>query len=163
MSSVGREIADLKMNAYSKLHIPLKEEIMEEIIAIGKAVADSISVQNPVDDTIVIFVENNNSDWEFYGFVGDSTGTIDTEGNLIHIGDSVEMHCKDGHTSGQYALKILPKQKSINFFKGKVVKSYKKLSKNICALDNGIFHFVSCLAEYLKSIKQSDTENEDII
>lgn len=159
MSSVGREISDLKLNAYSKLHIPTKDEVMEDIIAIGKIIADSLESPKPLDDIKVIFVESN-SDLEFFGFVGDNIGTIDTEGNLIHIGDSVKMFCKDGHTSRQFALKILPKQKSINFFNGKVVKSYKKLQKKNGSWKQGIFHFVSCLEEYQKSINQPNTEKE---
>lgn len=152
MSSVGREISEYKMNAYHKIHIPTKDEVMEDMIAIGKAIADSLLTPKPADDIKAIFVESNNGDLEFYGFVGDGTGTIDTEGNLLHIGDTIEMHSKDGHTSRQYVLRILPKQKSINFFNGKLVKSYKDLSKYICSQDHGIFHFVSCLDEYYKSI-----------
>lgn len=152
MSSVGREISDLKMNAYAKLHIPTKEEMMEDIIAIGKTIADSLEMPKPADDIKAIFVESNNGDLEFYGFVGDGAGTIDTDGNLLRIGDTIEMHCKNGHSLKEYVLRILPKQKSINFFNGKLVKSYKDLSKNICSQDYGIFHFVSCLDEYNKSI-----------
>lgn len=158
MSSVGREISDLKMNAYAKVHIPTKEEMMEDIITIGKTIADSLLMPKPADDIKAIFVENNNSDLEFYGFVGDGAGTIDIEGNLLHIGDTIEMHCKNGHTLKEYVLRILPKQKSINFFNGKLVKSYKELSKNICSQDHGIFHFVSCYDTYLKSINQANTD-----
>lgn len=165
MSSVGKEISDLKMNAYAKIHIPTKEEMMEDIIAIGKAISDSKTMPKPNDDIKAIFVENNNRDLEFYGFVGDGAGTIDTEGNLIHIGDVVEMHLKDGNSLRQLVLRILPKQKSINYYNGKVVKSYKQLTKNNCSQDYDIFHFVSCLDTYLKSINQpnSDKENEDVI
>lgn len=159
MSSVGREISDLKLNAYSKIHIPTKNEVMEEIIAIGKIIAGSLESSKPLDDIKVIFVENN-TDLEFFGFVGDGAGTIDTEGNLIHIGDSVKMFRKDGYTSKHFALKILPKQKSINFLKGKVVKSYKELQKKNGSWEQGIYHFVSCLEEYLKSVKQTDTEKK---
>lgn len=157
MSSVSREISDLKMNAYAKLHIPKKEEMMEDIIAIGKTIADSLEMPKPADDIKAIFVESNNGEWEFYGFVGDGAGTVDTEGNLLHIGDTIEMYSKDGHTSRQYVLRILPKQKSINFFNGKLGKSYKELSKYICSQDHGIFHFVSCLDVYLKSKNQPNT------
>ncbi len=154
MSSVGKEISDLKMNAYAKLHIPTKEEMMEDIITIGKTIADSLLTPKPANDIQVIFVENNNGDWEFYGFIGDSAGMIDTEGNLIHIGDVIEMHLKDGNSLRQLVLRILPKQKSINYYNGKVVKSYKQLTKNNCSQNYNIFHFVSCLDEYLKSINQ---------
>lgn len=152
MSSVGREISEYKMNAYKKIHIPTKDEVMEDMIAIGKAISDSKTMPKPNDDVMAMFVENNNHDLEFYGFVGDGAGTIDTVGNLLHIGDTIEMHSKDGHTSRQYVLRILPKQKSIDFFNGKLVMPYKKLSKNVCSQDHGIFHFVSCLDEYYKSI-----------
>lgn len=152
MLNTAKYIAEQKMKAYEKIHIPTKDEVMENIIAIGKAVADTLDNPKPLKDVCAVFVENNNRDLEFYGFVGDGAGTIDTEGNLLHIGDTIEMYCKDGHTSRQYVLRILPKQKSIDFFNGKLVKSYKKLSKNICSQDHGIFHFVSCLDEYNKSI-----------
>ncbi len=152
MSSVGKEISDYKMNAYSKIHIPLIDEVIEDMIAIGKTISDSKTMPKPNDDVMAVFVENNNRDLEFYGFVGDGAGTIDTEGNLLHIGDTIEMHSKDGHTSRQYVFRILPKQKSIDFFNGKLVMPYKKLSKNVCSQDHGIFHFVSCLDEYNKSI-----------
>lgn len=152
MSGVGREISEYKMNAYAKIHIPTKDEVMEDMITIGKAIAGTLDNPKPLKDVYAVFVENNNRDLEFYGFVGDGAGTIDTEGNLLHIGDTIEMHSKDGHTSRQYVLRILPKQKSIDFFNGKLVKSYKDLSKYICSQDHGIFHFVSCLDEYNKSI-----------
>jgi hypothetical protein len=140
------------MNAYTKIHIPTKNEVMEDMIAICKAIADSLLTPKPADDIKAIFVESNNGDLEFYGFIGDGTGTIDTDGNLLRIGDTIEMHCKNGHSLKEYVLMILPKQKSINFFNGKLVKSYKNLSKNICSQDHGIFHFISCLDEYYKSI-----------
>lgn len=152
MLNTAKYIAEQKIKAYEKIHIPTKDEVMEDMIAIGKAIAGTLDNPKPLKDVYAVFVENNNRDLEFYGFVGDGAGTIDTEGNLLHIGDTVEMYCKDGHTSRQYVLRILPKQKSIDFFNGKLVKSYKKLSKNICSQDHGIFHFVSCLDEYNKSI-----------
>lgn len=152
MLNTTKYIAEQKLKAYEKIHIPTKDEVMEDMIAIGKAIAGTLNNTKSLKDVCAVFVENNNRDLEFYGFVGDGAGTIDTEGNLLHIGDTVEMYCKDGHTSRQYVLRILPKQKSIDFFNGKLVKSYKKLSKNICSQDHGIFHFVSCLDEYNKSI-----------
>lgn len=152
MLNTAKYIAEQKIKAYEKIHIPTKDEVMENIIAIGKVVAGTLDNPKPLKDVYAVFVENNNRDLEFYGFVGDGAGTIDTVGNLLHIGDTIEMYCKDGHTSRQYVLRILPKQKSINFFNGKLVKSYKDLSKYICSQDHGIFHFVSCLDEYYKSI-----------
>lgn len=156
-------LAELKVgkieNAIEELQSNIDIIEKSSIIAIGKIIADSLESPKPLDDIKVIFVESN-SDLEFFGFVGDNIGTIDTEGNLIHIGDSVKMFCKDGHTSRQFALKILPKQKSINFFNGKVVKSYKKLQKKNGSWKQGIFHFVSCLEEYQKSINQPNTEKE---
>lgn len=152
MLNTAKYIAEQKIKAYEKIHIPTKDEVMEDMIAIGKAIAGTLDNPKPLKDVCAVFVENNNRDLEFYGFVGDGAGTIDTEGNLLHIGDTIEMYCKDGHTSRQYVLRILPKQKSINFFNGKLVKSYKDLSKYICSQDHGIFHFVSCLDEYYKSI-----------
>lgn len=158
MSSVGREISEFKTNAYAKIHIPLIDEITEDMAAIGKAIADSKKMTKPAEDVYAIFVENNNRDLEFYGFVGDGAGTIDTEGNLIHIGDVVEMHLKDGNSLRQLVLRILPKQKSINYYNGKVVKSHKQLTKNNCSQNYDIFHFVSCLDTYLKSINQLNTD-----
>lgn len=152
MLNTAKYIAEQKIKAYEKIHIPTKDEVMEEMIAIGKAIAGTLNNTKPLKDVCAVFVENNNRDLEFYGFVGDGAGTIDTEGNLLHIGDTIEMHSKDGHTSRQYVLRILPKQKSIDFFNGKLVMPYKKLSKNVCSQDHGIFHFVSCLDEYYKSI-----------
>ena len=152
MLITAKYIAEQKMKVYEKIHIPTKDEVMENIIAIGKAIAGTLDNPKPLKDVCAVFVENNNRDLEFYGFVGDGAGTIDTEGNLLHIGDTIEMHSKDGHTSRQYVLRILPKQKSIDFFNGKLVMPYKKLSKNVCSQDHGIFHFVSCLDEYYKSI-----------
>lgn len=152
MLNTAKYIAEQKMKAYEKIHIPTKDEVMENMIAIGKAIAGTLDNPKPLKDVCAVFVENNNRDLEFYGFVGDGAGTIDTEGNLLHIGDTIEMHSKDGHTSRQYVLRILPKQKSIDFFNGKLVMPYKKLSKNVCSQDHGIFHFVSCLDEYYKSI-----------
>lgn len=152
MLNTAKYITEQKMKAYEKNHIPTKDEVMENIIAIGKAIAETLDNPKPLKDVYAVFVENNNRDLEFYGFVGDSTGTIDTDGNLLRIGDTIEMHCKNGHSLKEYVLRILPKQKSINFFNSKLVKSYKDLSKNICSQDHGIFHFVSCLDEYYKSI-----------
>lgn len=152
MLNTAKYIAEQKIKAYEKFHIPTKDEVMEDMIAIGKAIAGTLDNPKPLKDVCAVFVENNNRDLEFYGFVGDGAGTIDTVGNLLHIGDTIEMHSKDGHTSRQYVLRILPKQKSINFFNGKLGKSYKELSKYICSQDHGIFHFVSCLDEYYKSI-----------
>lgn len=152
MLNTAKYIAEQKMKAYEKIHIPTKDEVMENIIAIGKAIAETLDNPKPLKDVYAVFVENNNRDLEFYGFVGDSTGTIDTDGNLLRIGDTIEMHCKNGHSLKEYVLRILPKQKLINFFNSKLVKSYKDLSKNICSQDHGIFHFVSCLDEYYKSI-----------
>lgn len=156
MLNTAKYIAEQKIKAYEKIHIPTKDEVMEDMIAIGKAIAGTLDNPKPLKDVYAVFVENSNRDLEFYGFVGDGAGTIDTEGNLLHIGDTIEMHSKDGHTSRQYVLRILPKQKSIDFFNGKLVKSYKDLSKNICSQDHGIFHFVSCLDEYFKSINKTN-------
>lgn len=152
MLNTAKYIAEQKTKAYEKIHIPTKDEVIEDMIAIGKAIAGTLDNPKPLKDVYAVFVENNNRDLEFYGFVGDGAGTIDTEGNLLHIGDTIEMHSKDGHTSRQYVLRILPKQKSIDFFNGKLLMPYKKLSKNVCLQDHGIFHFVSCLDEYYKSI-----------
>lgn len=158
MSSVGKEISDYKMNAYAKLHIPTKEEMMEDIIAIGKAIADSQNMPKPAEDIYAVFVENNNRDLEFYGFVGDGAGTIDSKGNLVHIGDSIEMTHNGKRIYSQYAIKILPKQKTIDYRKGRVVKSYKEFPAECKKDTKGLFTVVSCLDAYLKSI--SDKRNE---
>lgn len=73
MSSVGREISEYKMNAYTKIHIPTKDEVMEDMIAICKAIANILLTPKPADDIKAIFVESNNGDLEFYGFIGDGT------------------------------------------------------------------------------------------
>lgn len=158
MSGAAKEIAEQKMKAYAKIHIPVKEEMMDDIMAIGKAIADSQNMPKPADDVIAVFVENNNHDLEFYGFAGDSTGAIDTEGNLIHIGDTVEMTLRGWYLYRQYALNILPKQKAIDHYNAKVIKPYTEFSGECCKSPNGIFHAVSCLNEYLKSINQPDTQ-----
>lgn len=155
MSSVGREISDLKMNAYAKLHIPKKEEMMEDIIAIGKTIADSLKMPRPAEDVYAVFVENNNRDLEFYGFAGDGAGTIDSKGNLVHIGDSIEMTHNGKRIYSQYAIKILPKQKTIDYRKGRVVQSYKEFPAKCKKDTKGLFTVVSCLDAYLKSINQS--------
>lgn len=159
MSSAGREISELKMNAYSKLHIPTKDEVMEDIIAIGKTIADSLESPKPLDDIKVIFVENN-SDLEFFGFVGDNARRVDTQGNPLHIGDSIEFTLKGGYKLKQTVLNIIPKQKTINLNDGVLFRSYTEMPKSICSRPHGIFHYVSCLNEYLKSINQPNTENE---
>lgn len=48
----------------------------------------------PLKDVYAVFVENNNRDLEFYGFVGDGAETIDCEGNLVHIGGTVALTYK---------------------------------------------------------------------
>lgn len=89
---------------------------------------------------------------EFYGFVGDGEGTIDCEGNLVHIGDEVALTYKGWRVFTQCAIKILPKQKTIDNHNGRVVKSYKEFSADCKQNSKGIFRVVSCLNEYLKSI-----------
>ena len=91
-------------------------------------------------------------DLEFYGFVGDGEGTIDCEGNLVHIGDEVALTYKGWRVFTQCAIKILPKQKTIDNHNGRVVKSYKEFSADCKQNSKGIFRVVSCLNEYLKSI-----------
>ena len=54
------------MNAYTKIHIPTKNEVMEDMIAICKAIADSLLTPKPADDIKAIFVESNNGDLEIY-------------------------------------------------------------------------------------------------
>ena len=81
MLNTAKYIAEQKMKAYEKIHIPTKDEVMENIIAIGKAIAETLDNPKPLKDVYAVFVENNNRDLEFYGFVGDSTGTIDTDRN----------------------------------------------------------------------------------
>lgn len=155
MLNTAKYIAEQKMKVYEKIHIPTKDEVMEDIIAIGKAIADSLKMPRPAEDVYAVFVENNNRDLEFYGFVGDGAGTIDSKGNLVHIGDSIEMTHNGKRIYSQYAIKILPKQKTIDYRKGRVVQSYKEFPAKCKKVTKGLFTVVSCLDAYLKSINQS--------
>lgn len=165
MLNTAKYIAEQKMKAYEKIHIPTKDEVMENMIAIGKAIAGTLDNPKPLEDVYAVFVENNNRDLEFYGFIGDGAGTIDCEGNLVHIGDTLEMTHKGWRVFKQYALKFLPKQKTINNFNGRVVKSYKEFPVDCNQDTKGIFRVVSCLDVYFKSINQSgsDEGNESVI
>lgn len=165
MLSAARKISDLKMNAYAKMHIPTKDEVMDEIIAIGKVIADSLEGTKPWDDVYALFIENNNRDLEFYGFLGDGAGTIDCEGNLVHIGDAVALTCKGWCEFKQCAIRILPKQKTIYNYNGRVVKSYKEFLAACKKDSKGIFSVVSCFDAYVESISQSDSDkgNEGVV
>lgn len=46
MSSLGREIAYCKLNACAIIHISTKDEIMEDIFAIDKIIAESLKCSN---------------------------------------------------------------------------------------------------------------------
>lgn len=159
-AEIVMEIGKQKMLAYEKLHIPTKDEIMDEIIAIGKTIAEGRKSSKGCEDVIVLFVENNNDDWEFQGFIGDYAWSVDTDGNYLHIGDLVEMEYKKGSTFKEYVTRVLPKQKSITLSKGKLVRSYEKISPNKSPKAKGIFHFVSCIEEYYKSLNQTTKETE---
>lgn len=165
MLNTTKYIAEQKIKAYEKIHIPTKDEVMEDMIAIGKAIAGTLDNPKPLKDVYAVFVENNNRDLEFYGFVGDGAGTIDCEGNLVHIGDTVALTYKGWRVFNQCAIKILPKQKTIYNHDGRVVKSYKEFPAECKKDTNGLFTVVSCLNEYLKSINQSnlDKGNESVI
>lgn len=158
MLNTAKYIAEQKMKAYEKIHIPTKDEVMEDMLAIGKAIADNLEMTKPAEDVYAVFVENNNRDLEFHGFIGDGAGTIDCEGNLVHIGDTLEMTHKGWRIFKQYALKFLPKQKTINNFNGKIVRSYKKFPVDCNQDTKGIFCVASCLDEYFKSMNQSNSE-----
>lgn len=158
MLNTAKYIAEQKMKVYEKIHIPTKDEVMEDMIAIGKAIAGTLDNPKSLKDVYAVFVENNNRYLEFYGFVGDGAGTIDSKGNLVHIGDVIEMSHNGKRIYSQYAIKILPKQKTIYNHDGRVVKSYKEFPAE-CKMDTkGLFTVVSCLDAYLKSI--SDKRNE---
>lgn len=158
MLNTAKYIAEQKMKVYERIHIPTKDEVMEDMISIGKAIAGTLDNPKPLKDVYAVFVENNNRDLEFYGFTGDLAGTIDSKGNLVHIGDVIEMTHNGKRIYSQYAIKILPKQKTIDYRKGRVIKSYKEFPAE-CKMDTkGLFTVVSCLDAYLKSI--SDKRNE---
>lgn len=165
MLNTAKYIAEQKMKVYEKIHIPTKDEVMEDMIAIGKAIAGTLDNPKPLKDVYAVFVENNNRDLEFYGFVGDGAGTIDSKGNLVHIGDLIEMTHNGKRIYSQYAIKILPKQKTIDYRKGRIVKSYKEFPAECKKNNKGLFTVVSCLNEYLKSINQSNSDkgNESVI
>ena len=150
-AEIVMEIGKQKMLAYEKLHIPTKDEIMDEIIAIGKTIAEGRKSSKGCEDVIVLFVENNNGDYAW---------SVDTDGNYLHIGDLVEMEYKKGSTFKEYVTRVLPKQKSITLSKGKLVRSYEKISPNKSPKAKGIFHFVSCIEEYYKSLNQTTKETE---
>lgn len=158
MLNTAKYIAEQKMKVYEKIHIPTKDEVMEDMIAIGKAIAGTLDNPKPLKDVYAVFVENNNRDLEFHGFVGDGAGTIDSKGNLVHIGDVIEMSHNGKRIYSQYAIKILPKQKTIYNHDGRVVKSYKEFPAECKKNTKGLFTVVSCLDAYLKST--SNTRNE---
>lgn len=154
MLNTAKYIAEQKMKAYDKIHIPTKDEVMEDIIAIGKTIAGTLDNPKPLEDVYAVFVENNNRDLEFCGYIGDGARTIDVKGNLLHIGDVVEMTCKNGAVVRQYVTRLHPMQKSINFYNAKVVKSYKEFLVDCNQDAKGIFCVVSCLDAYLESIAE---------
>ena len=62
MIEIARGIAEQKAKVYEKLHIPIKEEIMDEIIAIGKGVVEERTRSSGYDDVIALFSETFNGD-----------------------------------------------------------------------------------------------------
>lgn len=158
MAETGLLISELKMKAYDKVHIPTKDEVMDEIITIGKIISDSSKTEKSCKDIKAVFIESNNGDLEFFGFVGDFARRVDTQGNPLHIGDSIEFTLKGGYKLKQTVLNIIPKQKTINLNNGVLYRPYTEMPDSICSRPHGIFHYVSCLNEYLKSMSQSDSD-----